>query len=212
MRQIIDIENWNRKEHFELFSQYDEPFWGVVTEVDCTHALQQAKKQGVSFFVYYLFQSLRAVNAVENFRLRIEDDQVVLYDRIHASATIAREDETFAFSFIEFSDDLESFSLAMKEETDRVKHSSGIRLAGNNLRPDVIHVSAIPWIHFTGLSHARNFKFNDSVPKLSFGKIMKKGGQQMMPVSLHAHHALLDGTHAGKYFDLFQQYLDSESV
>ncbi len=207
-KQIIDLKNWKRKEHFELFRQYEEPFWGIVAEVDCTHAIEQAKKKGVSFFVYYLFQSLRAVNAVENFRLRIEDNQVVLYDRIHASATIGREDETFAFSFIEYSDDLNTFNQLFLDETDKVKHSSGIRLAGNNIRRDVIHYSAIPWIHFTGLSHARNYKVNDSVPKISFGKLLEKERKQMMPVSLHAHHALLDGTHAGKYFDLFQQYLN----
>ena len=208
MKQIIDLKNWKRKEHFELFRQYDEPFWGIVTEVDCTRALEQAKKQDISFFVYYLFQSLRAVNAVENFRLRIEDDRVVLYDRIHASATIGREDETFAFSFIEYSDSLELSNHTLLKEAAVVKKATGIRLKGNNLRNDVIHYSAIPWIHFSGLSHARNFKANDSIPKISFGKLMEKGGRQMMPVSLHAHHALLDGYHAGKYFELFQQYLD----
>ena len=208
MKQIIDLKNWNRKEHFELFRQYDEPFWGIVAEVDCTRALEQTKKQDISFFVYYLFQSLRAVNAVENIRLRIEDDQVVLYDRIHASATIGREDETFAFSFIKFSDNLNIFNQSVLDETEKVKHSSGIRLAGNNVRKDVIHYSAIPWIYFTGLSHARNYKVNDSVPKISFGKLMDKEGHMMMPVSFHAHHALVDGTHAGKYFELFQQYLN----
>jgi len=208
MKQIIDLKNWKRKEHFELFHQYDEPFWGIVTEVDCTQAFVKAKQLGVSFFVYYLYQSLRAVNAVENFRLRIENGQVVLYERVHASATLGREDETFAFSFVEYSDRLVTFNHALSMEIDRVNNSSGIRLEGNNLRKDVIHYSAIPWIHFTGLSHARNYKVNDSTPKISFGKLGEKEGKRMMPVSLHAHHALLDGTHAGKYFDLFQQYLN----
>ncbi len=208
MKQMINLKNWKRKEHFELFRQYEEPFWGIVTEVDCTQAFARAKQLDVSFFVYYLYQSLRAVNAVENFRLRIEDDQVVLYDRVHASATLGREDETFAFSFIEYSDRLMTFNHRLSMEIDRVNNSSGIRLEGNNIRKDVIHYSAIPWIHFTGLSHARNFKVNDSTPKISFGKLVEKEGKQMMPVSLHAHHALLDGTHAGKYFDLFQQYLN----
>jgi len=209
MKQYIDLKTWNRGSHFELFKQYDEPFWGIVADVDGTRALEQAKKLKVPFFVYYLYQALRAANEVENFRLRIEDDQVALYDQIHASATLGRKDHTFAFSFLPFSDQLERFHQSVLDEMEVVEQSSGIRLAGNNLRKDVIHFSAIPWIHFTGLSHARNFKVNDSVPKISFGKMMEKEGRQKMPVSLHAHHALLDGYHAGKYFDLFQQYLDS---
>jgi len=208
MKRVFDIEHWSRKEHFELFRHYDEPFWGLVAEVECSHAYTKAKRLGVSFFVYYLYQSLRAVNVLEYFRLRIEGEQVVCYDKIHASATIGRADESFAFSFIEFADKLETFNIAAKKEMDLVKNSVGIRLEGNNRLNNVIHYSAIPWIHFTGLSHARNFDGKDSVPKISFGKLAEKGNGLFMPVSLHAHHALMDGYHAGKFFELFQRYLD----
>ena len=30
--EIIEINTWNRKEHFEFFSHFDEPFFGVVSE------------------------------------------------------------------------------------------------------------------------------------------------------------------------------------
>jgi len=208
MKKIIDIENWNRKEHFELFRQYEQPFWGVVSEVNVTRAYEKAGKLGVSFFVYYLYQSLRAVNAVENFRLRIEDREVVLYDRIHASATLSRKDETFAFSFMEFSDSLEVFEKETKEEMEAVENSTGLRLFGNNTRTDVIYYSALPWVKFTSLSHALNFKTHDCVPKISFGKMFWRDNKRFMAVSLHAHHALADGVHGGKFFALFQKYLD----
>jgi chloramphenicol O-acetyltransferase len=35
-----------------------------------------------------------------------------------------------------------------------------------------------------------------------------RDNKRFMAVSLHAHHALADGVHGGKFFKLFQQYLD----
>ncbi|RZJ50126.1 MAG: chloramphenicol acetyltransferase, partial [Chryseobacterium sp.] len=34
--KIIDLENWNRKEHFEFFSKMKSPYFGFTTEVECT--------------------------------------------------------------------------------------------------------------------------------------------------------------------------------
>ena len=102
MKTEIDISNWNRKEHFEFFSAFDEPFFGITTPIDCTIAMKKAKKIQIPFFVYYLHKTLAAINSVENFRLRIENKKVYLYDEIDASATIMREDKTFGFSFMKF--------------------------------------------------------------------------------------------------------------
>jgi chloramphenicol O-acetyltransferase type A len=32
-------------------------------------------------------------------------------------------------------------------------------------------------------------------------------GRKQMPVSIHVHHALMDGFHVGQYIDLYQQLL-----
>ena len=31
IEKIIDIATWNRKEHFEHFSAFDDPFFGVTS-------------------------------------------------------------------------------------------------------------------------------------------------------------------------------------
>jgi chloramphenicol O-acetyltransferase len=51
IEKIIDIATWNRKEHFEHFSAFDDPFFGVTVNVDCTRAYREAKNKGVSFSV-----------------------------------------------------------------------------------------------------------------------------------------------------------------
>lgn len=207
MKHLIDQASWNRREHFTFFSAFEEPFFGLVATVDCTRALAEAKRSGVPFFLYYLHAALGAVNQVEAFRYRIEDGQVYCYDRIHASATIGRADHTFGFSFIEHHDELPEFLPTATAEIAAVQASQGLRLNEQTGRPDVIHFSAVPWVRFTGLSHARSFGRPDSCPKISVGQTYLEGAATLMPVSVNVHHGLADGYHVGQFLAAFQERL-----
>jgi chloramphenicol O-acetyltransferase type A len=207
MKHLIDLTTWPRREHFAFFSAFDEPFFGLVAEVDCTRARTEAQRLGVSFFLYYLHQALQAANEVEAFRYRIDDGRVYCYDRIHASATIGRPDHSFAFSFIEQHEQLADFVAAANTEIAAVQQSSGLRLSDATARPDVIHFSAVPWVRFTGLTHARSFQRPDSAPKISFGQAYADGATQRLAVAVNVHHALADGYHVGQFLAAFQQRL-----
>ena len=209
MKTKLDLNTWPRKEHFEFFSKFEEPFFGIVAHIDCTKAYETSKKNGVSFFLYYLHKTLSAVNAVENFRYRIENGEIFIYDRIDASATLTRDDNTFGFSLMPFSTDFETFEKTSKEEIERVRNTTGLftrTFEADNL----IHFSAVPWVDFTSLSHARSFTFPDSCPKISIGKMMiAEDGKRTMAVSVHVHHGLMDGFHVGEFFAKFQEFMDS---
>ncbi len=206
MKQKLDIDNWTRKDQFHFFKQFEEPFFGVCVSVDCTRAYRQAKERGVSFFLYYLHGSLVAANETEPFRYRIAEGEVLVYDQVHASATINRPNGTFGFSYIDYYADFADFVGAAQVEIERVQNSTGLVPSGAG--ENVIHYSAIPWLNFTGLSHARRFLFPDSCPKISFGKVTEVAGSLQMPVSIHAHHALMDGYHVSQYVDRFQELLE----
>jgi chloramphenicol O-acetyltransferase type A len=84
MKTLIEIVGWIRKDHYRFFSQFEEPFYGVTVSIDCTAAYQHAQKLGISFFQYYLYQALKAANGIENFRYRIVNREVYLFNRIDA--------------------------------------------------------------------------------------------------------------------------------
>lgn len=144
MRKEIELTNWKRKEHFEFFSQFSEPFYGITVRVDCTEAYQKSKKMGYSFFLYYLHASLKAANSVENFAYRIVDGKVFHYDQVNASPTINRENGTFGFSYMIYDPNFEKFSRSAKKVIDEVRNSSGLQpaVSGEN----VIHFSSLPWL------------------------------------------------------------------
>jgi chloramphenicol O-acetyltransferase type A len=209
MKTKLDLNTWPRKEHFNFFSKFEEPFFGLVANIDCTKAYETSKKKGVSFFLYYLHKTLAAVNAVENFRYRISDGEIYIYDRIDGSATLTREDNTFGFSLIEFHPDFETFREKALQEIERVRNTPGL-FTRSFEADNLIHFSAIPWVDFTSLSHARSFTFPDSCPKISIGKMVTQdNGKRTMPVSVHVHHGLMDGFHVGEFMNKFQEFMDS---
>lgn len=209
MKQKIELNTWNRKEHFEFFKQMEEPFFGLTVSINCTNAYTIARQIGVSFYTFYLHKTLLAVNQIENFKYRINDGEVFRYDIINASATVLREDTTFGFSLVEFDSDIHVFAKNVANEIERVKQTSGL-FTRSFLSDNLIHFSALPWINFTSFSHARSFTFPDSCPKISFGKIVNSDGNKQMSMSVHVHHGLVDGYHVGQFLELFQSLMNQK--
>lgn len=207
MKKEINIATWERQDQFNFFSRFGEPFFGVTVKITCTGAYRHAKENNRSFFLVYLHRALIAANQTEAFRYRISDKRVFLFDEVHASPTINRPDGTFGFSYIDYHQNEDDFIRHALPEMEAVRNTRGLKpaVSGEN----VIHFSALPWLDFTGLSHARSFTFPDSCPKITFGKMTESGGVYSMPVSIHVHHALADGFHVGRFVETLQRLMDA---
>jgi len=203
----IDVANWKRKEHFEFFSKMKSPTFGIVTEVNCDQCFINSKEKGESFFANYLHKSMIAVNAVEELKYRIIDDEIIAFEKINAGITVGRDDETFGFGFINFTCDFETFKSELESEILAVKNSSGLRINNEDLKKDLIRHSTLPWHSFSGILHPTNLDQKESVPKITFGKFTVREGKKMLPVSIEAHHGLVDGIHLAKYLHEFQNQL-----
>lgn len=204
--KIIDLDNWKRKEHFNYFSALDDPYWSIVTELDCTRTRQNARAAGQSFFLSYLHKALLATLEVEQMRYRVAEGQVVCYDQLHASATILREDETFGCCFIEFKQNFDEFCSEGKKQIELIRRRSGMCLE-QDYQLDQIHFSSIPWTSFSGLTYARSLKPQDTVPKITFGAVSEKDGKTTFPVAIQVHHGLVDGLHVARYLEALQKLL-----
>ncbi|MGL5318097.1 MAG: CatA-like O-acetyltransferase, partial [Bacteroidales bacterium] len=150
----------------------------------------------------------KAVNQCDPLRLRIVDGEVYRFHKINVSPSIGKQDGTFAFGFMNYNDDFNLFSAHMKEEISRIRQVEGMNLTEDAQREDTIHFSALPWVKFTSLSHARFLKGEESVPKISTGKIHEKEGRLWMPLSIHVHHSLVDGKDVAEFTETLQTILN----
>ncbi|RZK87835.1 MAG: chloramphenicol acetyltransferase [Pedobacter sp.] len=204
----INIDNWKRKDQYQLFSQFEEPFFGVVVNINCSKAYANAKTANKSFFLHYLYRALKAANSIEEFRYRILNREVILHDQVSVSTTINRPNGTFGFGYFDYNTDESTFIADAQKAILEVQNTEG--LIPSQPGASEIHFSAIPWVDFTSLSHARSFTFPDSAPKISFGKVTDKDDIKAMAVSIHIHHGLADGYHVGQFVDTFQKLMNEE--
>lgn len=204
--KIIELATWKRREHYQHFCSLDDPYWSITTALDCTKTYWNSKHRNESFFLSYLHQSLIAANSVDAMKMRIKDGQIVCYDRVHASTTVLRPDETFGCSFNEFIDDFAEFAAAATSSIDKIIARTGMCLE-QDYRSDQIYYSSIPWQHFSGLTFARAFNTEDSVPRITFGKMQQEGDKLMLPIAVQVHHGLVDGLHVARFLEHFQNLL-----
>ena len=206
MKRKLNLDNWSRKAHFEFFNSFEDPLWGVTSNVDCSRIYQFSRQNKISFFLLYLHRSLLAANAMDEFKMRIENGVVYVYDKVHASPTISREDGTFGFAYFDFYEDFEEFALSASREVGKVRSGKDLIPATKN--ENVIHYSSIPWLSFKGVEYPRFRRGGDSIPKITFGKAYPENGKHFMPVSILVNHALMDGYHIGRYFEKFQELIE----
>ena len=121
--QDINLETWKRKAQFDFFSTFDEPFFGITAYIDCTESFIKSKLLNNSFFLYYLYRAMKAANEIENFRYRIMGRRVIKFESISASPTISRDDGTFGFAYIDYTNDEDIFIEKATIEILKVKQS-----------------------------------------------------------------------------------------
>jgi chloramphenicol O-acetyltransferase type A len=203
----IDLTTWPRKKHFEVFNSFDYPHFNLCANVDISSLYSLAKAKSKSLHTTLVYVISRTVNDYPEFRWRIRKDKVVEHDIVHPSASILTSDDLFSFctmrfyqSFAEFYPNAEA-TIANTKQHPTLEDEPG--------QDDLLFLTSIPWVSFTGIMHPIHMHPVDSVPRFAWGKFYKEHDRIMLPLSVQVHHALMDGYHAGRYFQKLQEYLDA---
>ena len=207
MPRYLDIDSWKRRSHFEFFKDFEQPFFGLCTDLDVSAVYEQtSQKQASSFFLTCLYLSIKASNEIEAFRYRRRDDAVLVHDVIHGSSTVLRDDRTFGFAYFDYLPDFDRFMTEASKTLALARTKTG-ELDPRPDQDDLIHYSVIPWVSFSGLMHARRIPSEESVPKIVFGKHYLREGTRRMPISIEVHHSLMDGLEVGQFLKRYQELL-----
>ena len=199
--RYLDITTWPRRDAFEYFRHFDKPYFNVCTRLDAAPLKAAVAARGVgSLSLAYHFVALRLANEQEPMRLRLDGGRVRIHDSLQGGATVLRDDESFGFAYLEPRADWAGFAAQGAQAVAAARD----RTAPFEPRTDhsaVIHFTTLPWIAFSSFSHARKWGREDSVPKVSFGRLEADGARLWLPFSVEVHHALMDGLHLGRYIE-----------
>ena len=77
----IDINAWDRKEHFEFYSKIATPHYCVAFNIDITNLLAFTRKNKLSFYYSLIYLCTQSINEIDEFLLETEDNKVFKIDR-----------------------------------------------------------------------------------------------------------------------------------
>ena len=207
--RYLDLDSWHRRSAYDFFRAFDIPTFNLCARLDVALLRQAVKDLGVgSLSLAYHFIAIRLANEIEPFRYRLEGEHVRVHDSVHGSTTVLREDNSFGFATLEHNPDFAAFCAQGTQAL-----ANGRRLDAafepNKNAGATVHMTTLPWVHFSSYSNARQGSPNDAIPKIAFGRIDTDGERQWMPLSVEVHHALMDGVHIGQFFEGFEAALQA---
>ncbi len=208
---FLDLERWQRREHFEFFVEYERPFFDICAEVEVGPTRTFCKSAQIPFSLALWFACQQALNAVEALRMRLRPDrQIWVHDQIYIATTAALENGNFAFVHLPSN---AVFGTFCEAGVAALAGADGERVIDDRPEQDgLVHGSILPWLRFSSVSHARRDDPLDSIPKVVFGKATPSADGVRLPVSVSAHHALADGRHIAEFFQHFETALAEPST
>lgn len=199
----IQFTNPHRRKHYEFFKGMNHPHFNVTAQVDISNFAIYSKENQLPFSLSLVYFLSRTANEIPEFRWRIRGEDVVEHKAVHPSYTVSTESaDVFSFCTVPYTSSYDNFILKAREIQQKMWEDPN--LEDEEGRDDFLFLSGLPWIRFTSMQHAMQEHPGDSVPRISWGKFYISENKTLLPVSVQVHHALVDGRHAGAYYELLE--------
>ena len=72
MRKEIDINTWDRKEHFEFYSNIATPHYCIAFNIDITKLLEFTRENKISFYYSLIYLCTQSINEIDEFYLKLK--------------------------------------------------------------------------------------------------------------------------------------------
>ena len=194
MDRYIDVEQWNRKDAYGLFSRGYLPFFAVTTPLDVTELYAFTKKEGLSFYRAMVYSVTRAMNELEPFRLRIRRDGVAVCETVSPSYTTAGKDGAFGITNVDYVPGETLADFCRRAWETEARQTEGM-VVEDDVRDDLIFISSVPWFVTTSVLQEQPLDPDDSFPRVLWDRIHEEQGRMLVNFTVQLNHRLLDGSH-----------------
>ena len=201
------VESYYRQPVFDFFSKYRNPFYATTFHLDMTSLKSFADARRYPLYLNLSYFVTRAMREIDDFRYRLLDGQLVLYDEIHPSLVEPAPGGLFTFASYEYHRDVATFNACAVETSAAARQ--GVELEDPEHRNGV-WFTALPKVPFTSFTHAYDSS-TGTEPQVAFGKYARRDGRLMVPVGVQVNHMLVDGNALGQLVEGAQRWFDAPS-
>jgi chloramphenicol O-acetyltransferase type A len=202
---VIDMKNWKRAQHCQLFRNSMEPQYCVSFDLDITNFISVVHDKKYSLTFALIYAIAYCANEIEEFRYRFMGEHIILYKQIDTAFTYLH-DNTGLFKFVQAP--MQSSMTAYVDETRKITNAQRSYFTSPP-KNDVFIFSPMPWVSFRHISHTISGKKDNAVPLFDWGKYYYQNNKVLLPFAVQVHHSFVDGIHIGRLAHRLQQYMDS---
>lgn len=200
---VIDIENWKRKEYYYHFTQDVPCTYSMTVKLDITDIVNKKYK----LYAIMLHALTSTVNMHMEFRTAMDAQGRlgVFSDMLPCYTIFNKHTQAFVNVWTPYSPSLSQF--CQQYDQDVAQYSDSLNMnAKPHLPPNTFCVSMIPWVSFDSFNLNLQKGYDYLLPIFTMGKYYEDNGKIYLPLSVQVHHAVCDGYHVGKFlYDLQQQ-------
>ena len=183
----IDLDNLPRRKTYDWFNSFNNPTYGLTVKLDVTSLVEHTKKHNESFFINMLYIVVKALNSVDNLRMRFENVRLINKD-----------------NYKEF------YEMA-KERIDKAKYQDKLNNESYNSTASYneYYITCLPWTDFISMTHPiPEDKSSQTVPRVCWGKYIENNGKYEISLNITVSHVFVDGYHLSKVFNNVQELLN----
>lgn len=213
MFQIVDLEKWERREHFKYYTEKLKCGYSITAKLDVTLFKKLLEKNKLKFYPSFIYCVTHDINSMPEFRMRLgENNALILYDIVHPNYTIFHEDDhTFSDIWSEYTNDFYKFYDNYKCDIEKYSNIKGVKIKPNQPK-NFYCISCVPWLSFTGYSTYTSDSNPALMPIITYGKYTEESGKWVMPFTVTISHAVADGYHVSKLINSIQTTIDKFDI
>ena len=205
----IDLNTWNRREHFALYRQQIKCGFSLTTKLDITALRTALAETDYKFYPVMIYLISRVVNQFPEFRMAMKDNALIYWDQTDPVFTVFhKETETFSALFCRYCPDISEFMAGYNAVMAEYQHNTALFPQGA-LPENHLNISSLPWVSFDGFN--LNITGNDDyfAPVFTMAKFQQEDNRVLLPVSVQVHHAVCAGFHAARFINTLQMMCDN---
>ncbi len=203
--ELIDKENWKRKEYFEHYFSTIPCTYSMTVRLDISKVIKAHRK----LYPALLYNITKVVNRHPEFRTVFNGKgELGIYDEMIPCYTVFHKDtETFSNIWTPYNDDFDKFLSSY--EQDIMQYGDVKRMASKPDEPEnTFPVSMIPWVSFEGFNLNLQKGYDYLKPIFTIGRYCQENETTMIPIAIQVHHAVCDGFHVSRFVNELQEELN----
>ena len=201
----IDLDKYDRRRHFEYFSSLQYPYVGITNNVDVSELVQFCKSTDCSFYLMILHAVALAADGVRELRQRIRDGSIMEYSECPTSHIELLENKTYCYCTLHHHMVMEEYIPYAEEARKKCRENGSIDEDDDS--DSMYFISTLPWLHYSAMIQPVAGG-EESNPRITWGRFQEDfRGRKQLPVTLLAHHALVDGIHIAMFYQNLEKQI-----